>query len=76
MVHVQLHISEEDHLQDSDPKHHPVLIVGLLENLTRVTYDTLKVKLLPRVSKEVRCSNLVWRWTFDCIPIRKIYFKF
>lgn len=39
-------------LTPSDPNQHPVLIVGQLKNLHRVSYDVLKTKLEPRVTEE------------------------
>ena len=41
-------------LTPCDPAKHPVLIVGQLKNLLQLGYERVKVKLQPRVSKEVR----------------------
>lgn len=49
-------------LAPSDPQQTPVLIVGQLSNLTAVKFETIKVKLEPRVSEEVRqfkTTNLI-----------------
>lgn len=45
-------------LAPSDPQQTPVLIVGQLKNLTAVKFETIKVKLEPRVSEEVYQSAL------------------
>lgn len=54
MSHVNLLFSRN--LAPSDPSQRPVLIVGQLKNLAKVNYDTIKVKLEPRVSEEVSTS--------------------
>ena len=41
-------------LTPCDPAKHPVLIVGQLKNLLQLGYERVKVKLQPRVTKEVR----------------------
>ena len=46
-------LSLHGHLNPTDPSVHPVLIVGQKDNLSQVSYDTLKVKLQPKVSEEV-----------------------
>ena len=40
-------------LATSDPVTAPVIVVGQVKHLNRVTWDTIKVKLEPRVNKEV-----------------------
>lgn len=45
-------------LAPSDPQQTPVLIIGQLKNLTTVKFETIKVKLEPRVSEEVRKINI------------------
>lgn len=37
----------------SDPKDFPVVIVGQLPHLTSISFDDVKIKLSPRVDKEV-----------------------
>jgi len=44
-------------LTPCDPEKHPVLIVGQVKNLLQLGYERIKVKLQPRVSKEVRCTQ-------------------
>ena len=51
MTNVSLTFSAS--LTPSDPKEHPVLIVGQQHNLNKLSYDVIKVKLEPRVSKDV-----------------------
>ena len=40
-------------LTQSDPKDFPVVIVGQLPHLTSIGFDDVKIKLAPRVDKEV-----------------------
>merc|ERR1711970_1556880 len=40
-------------LATSDPVTAPVIVVGQVKHLNRVTWDTIKVKLEPRVNKEI-----------------------
>merc|ERR1712212_828874 len=40
-------------LATSDPVTAPVIVVGQVKHLNRVTWDTIKAKLEPRVSKEI-----------------------
>ncbi|KAK2149672.1 hypothetical protein LSH36_442g01046 [Paralvinella palmiformis] len=51
MTNVSLTFSAS--LTPSDPKEHPVLIVGQQHNLNKLSYDVIKVKLEPRVSKDI-----------------------
>lgn len=51
MSNIQLKFS--NHLTPSDPHLHPVLIIGQIKNLTKITYDDIKLKLEPRVKEEV-----------------------
>ena len=46
-------------LSPCDPSQHPVLVVGQLKNLNKVTFDQVKVKLEHRVTEEVNiaCSD-------------------
>ena len=62
MAQVKLRFSGT--LTQSDPNQHPVVIVGQLKNLHRVSYEVLKVKLEPRVTEEV-CIFLVYPWLHD-----------
>ncbi|XP_050397039.1 probable aminopeptidase NPEPL1 [Patella vulgata] len=39
-------------LSESDPQNNPVLIVGQIKNLNKVTYEKVKLKLEPRVDAE------------------------
>ncbi|XP_064610708.1 probable aminopeptidase NPEPL1 [Liolophura sinensis] len=39
-------------LATSDPQHNPVLIVGQVKNLAKITFDQVKRKLEPRVTEE------------------------
>jgi probable aminopeptidase NPEPL1 len=43
-------------LATSDPVTAPVMVVGQVKHLNRINWDTIKVKLEPRVNKEVRKS--------------------
>ena len=45
-------------LATSDPVSAPVIVVGQVKHLNRVTWDTIKVKLEPRVNKEVEQLNI------------------
>lgn len=45
-------------LATSDPVTAPVIVVGQVKHLNRVTWDTIKVKLEPRVNKEVEQLNI------------------
>ena len=60
MSNVQVCFSKANTLVPCDPKYHPVLIVGQLRNINKVTYDVIKVKLQPRVTKEV--SSVIVRY--------------
>ncbi len=40
-------------LTPSDPSRRPILIVGQVRNLAKVSYEIIKVKLEPRVNEEV-----------------------
>lgn len=40
-------------LATSDPQHNPVLIVGQVKNLNKITFDQVKRKVEPRVTEEV-----------------------
>ena len=42
----------------SAPVSAPVIVVGQVKHLNRVTWDTIKVKLEPRVNKEVEQLNI------------------
>lgn len=42
----------------SDPKDYPVVIVGQLPHLTNISFDDVKIKLSPRVDKEVSTVNV------------------
>ena len=55
MTNVNLQFSGA--LTPSDPSTNPVLIVGQLKHLNRLTYSDLKVKLESRVSEEVTCTS-------------------
>ncbi len=46
-------------LSPCDPSQNPVLVVGQLKNLNKVTFDQVKVKLEHRVTEEVNiaCSD-------------------
>ena len=57
MTNVNLKFSST--LAPSDPSLNPVLIVGQLKNLTRLTFEDVKVKLQNRVSEEVLYDNFV-----------------
>lgn len=41
----------------SDPKDFPVVIVGQLPHFTSISFDDVKIKLSPRVDKEVNTVN-------------------
>ena len=45
-------------LATSDPVTAPVIVVGQVKHLNRVTWDTIKAKLEPRVNKEVEWLNI------------------
>ena len=51
MTNVNLKFSAS--LAASDPASNPVLIVGQLKNLTRLTYEDVRIKLEKRVSEDV-----------------------
>ena len=44
-------------LANTDPVTMPVMVVGQVKPLNRVDWNTIKVKLEPRVTKEVRYQN-------------------
>ena len=50
MAGVVLHFSE---LSKSDPAQRPVLIVGQIHHLLKLSYEKIRTKLEPRVSEEV-----------------------
>ncbi len=56
MANIALKFSAE--LSTSDPAQHAVLIVGQLKHLLKLPYGTIKVKLEPRVSKEVKRKSV------------------
>lgn len=40
-------------LTESDPRMHPVLIIGQLRHLSSLKFDHIKLKLEPRVTEEI-----------------------
>uniref|UniRef100_A0A1B6CJQ1 Probable aminopeptidase NPEPL1 N-terminal domain-containing protein n=1 Tax=Clastoptera arizonana TaxID=38151 RepID=A0A1B6CJQ1_9HEMI len=50
---MNINIKFNNGLDTCDPQNTPVLIVGQLKNLNQVNYDTIKVKLQPRVTEEI-----------------------
>ena len=46
-------------LANSDPVTSPVIVVGQVRHLNRVDWDTIKVKLEPRVTKEVCPTKII-----------------
>jgi len=51
MAKVKLHFSST--LTRSDPLENPVIIIGQLKNLNRLSFNDVRVKLEPRVTEEV-----------------------
>lgn len=43
-------------LTQTDPHVHPVVIIGQVQNLAKIKFNDIKVKLEPRVTEEV-CSQ-------------------
>lgn len=58
-------------LTQSDPKDFPVVIVGQLPHLTSIGFDDVKIKLAPRVNKEV--GGCVGSDNVDCKNIILMY---
>lgn len=56
-------------LTPSDPKDHPVLIVGKLLNLKMIPYESLKCKLSPRVDAQTYEASLATLQNADSCPL-------
>lgn len=49
-------------LTQTDPHVHPVVIIGQVQNLAKIKFDDIKMKLEPRVTEEV-CSQCTYNNT-------------
>ena len=54
------HIEFRGSLSASDPRKHPVLIVGQLNHLSSINFSDVSCKLQPRVEEEVSHDYIIY----------------